>query len=66
MFRLDSKKVLKLVESSKVEVNELPSEEVEAKLCCFFNPYDDVVKKSSSLANVVFNELYLFVKLEGV
>jgi hypothetical protein len=54
--RFDSKKVLKLAESSSVEANEFPRDEADAKLCCFLSPYEDVVKKSSSLANVVFRE----------
>jgi hypothetical protein len=56
MLRLDSRNWLKLALSSIVELKELPKEDVEAKLCCFLIPNEEVVRKSSSLAKVLLIE----------
>ena len=49
-----------------MELKELPNEDVEAKLCCFLIPNEEVVKKSSSLEKVLLIEWYLFVNVDGV
>ena len=62
----ESRNCEKLLESSNVEHNPLPTVEIEAKLCCLLTPNEDVSKKEFSSIYKEVSFWYLETNVEGL